>query len=238
MATASAAPLPLAEELRLQALRPYQLLNTMRDETFSELVRLAAKLFNVPIGIVAFIDEEEVSMGLNYGLPPDMDRVDRGETLCSVAMLSEETTVFENLHDHPCDLISPFLVKRLHLGFYAGHTLRTAAGYPIGVLCVIGHEPRTFSEAESELLARLATVVMGLLDLRLHLLQQPAWNQRLWEAIYARIESSVTRLETLGALAAWEAEDGPTARAYQASAREESLRVIAVLTEQIQALRG
>ena len=128
-------------------------------------------------------------------------------------------------------------MKRLYLGFYAGYTLRTAAGYPISVLCIIGHEPRTFSKAESELLARLATVVMGLLDLRLHLLQQPTWNYLLWEAIYARIESLVTHLETLGALAAWEAEDGPIARAYQA-AREESLRVIAVLTEQIQALRA
>ncbi|AWM34532.1 GAF domain-containing protein [Hymenobacter nivis] len=102
-----------------------------------------------------------MSLGLNYGLGPGLDIVDRGETLCSVAMLSEETTVFENLHDHPCDLINPFLVKQLYLGFYAGHALRTAAGYPIGVLCIIGHEPRTFSEAESELLARLATVVMA-----------------------------------------------------------------------------
>jgi|GEM_PF-4986460 len=38
----------------------------------------------------------------------------------------------------------------------------------------ISHEPRTFSEAE--LLARFATVVMSLLDLRLHLPQQPTWN--------------------------------------------------------------
>lgn len=49
------------------------------------------------------------------------------------------------------------------------------AGRPIGVLCVISYEPRTFSEAEAELL-RFATVVMSLLDLRLHLPQQPTWN--------------------------------------------------------------
>ncbi|MFD1468999.1 GAF domain-containing protein [Hymenobacter caeli] len=238
MAIAHLASLPLAEELRLQALRPYQLLNTMQDETFTELVRLSAKLFNVPIGIVAFVEEEEVSLGLNHGLEPGLDRVSRGETLCSVALLNEGTTVFENLHDHPCDLVSPMLVQRLRLGFYAGRTLRTAAGYPIGVLCVIGHKPRSFSEAEAGLLERLAAVVMSLLDLRLHLQQQPTWNQRLWEAIYARIDSSVTRLETLAALASWEEEDGPTAQSYQDSAREESLRIIAVLTEQIRALRA
>lgn len=67
-----------------------------------------AKLLNVPIGIVVFVEEEEeVSLDLNYGLEPGLDWVNRGETMCSVAMLREETTVLENLHDHPCDLVGP-----------------------------------------------------------------------------------------------------------------------------------
>ncbi|MVN77775.1 GAF domain-containing protein [Hymenobacter sp. HMF4947] len=229
-------PLPLAEARRLQALRPYQLFNTMRDETFAELVRLTAKLFNVPIGIIAFVEENEVRFGLNYGLDPAMDRVNRWQTLCSVAMLNQETSVFENLHDQPCDLINPTLVHELSLGFYAGSALRTHDGYPIGVLCVIDQKPRSFSSAEAAILERLAAVVMSLLDLRLHLQQQPTWNQQLWERIYTRIDTSVTRLETLAALANWEEqEDSPAALAYQQSTQEEILRVIAVLTEQIQA---
>ena len=87
MALSSTSLLPLTEPLRLEALRPYQVFNTMQDETFVELVRLTAKLFNAPIGIIAFVEEEEVRFGLNYGLAPDMDRVNRWETLCSVAML-------------------------------------------------------------------------------------------------------------------------------------------------------
>ena len=231
--------IPVSEALRLQALRPYQLFNTMRDETFTELVRLAAKLFNVPIGIVAFVEDEEVRFGLNYGLDPTMDRVNRWETLCSVAVLHEETSVFENLQEQPCDLINPGLVQRLNLGFYAGSALRTREGYPVGVLCVIDHKPRTFSPAEADLLERLAAVVMSLLDLRLQLLQEPTWNQQLWASIYTRIETSVTRLETLNSLASWEeAADSEAAVAYRQSTQEEILRVIAVLTEQIQALRA
>ncbi|TDN37443.1 GAF domain-containing protein [Hymenobacter sp. UV11] len=230
---------PLTEGLRLQALRPYQLFNTMRDETFTELVRLAAKLFNVPIGIIAFVEDEDVRFGLNYGLDPTMDRVNRWETLCSMAMLHEETSVFENLKEQPCDLINPGLVQRLNLGFYAGSALRTQEGYPVGVLCVIDHKPRTFSPAEADLLERLAVVVMSLLDLRLQLLQEPTWNQQLWASIYDRIESSVTRLETLASLASWEeTTDSEAAMAYSQSTQEEILRVIAVLTEQIQALQA
>jgi len=230
--------LPLAESLRLQALRPYQLFNTMQDDTFAELVRLAAKLFNVPIGIIAFVEEEHVRFGLNYGLDPELDRVNRWETLCSVAMLHEATSVFGNLHEQPCDLINPELVQRLNLGFYAGSALRTKDGHPIGVLCVIDHQARSFSTSEANLLERLATVVMSLLDLRLHLLQQPTWNQLLWAGIYKRIDTSVTRIETLAGLASWEDDDtSETAQAYQRSTQEEILHIIAVLTEQIQALQ-
>jgi len=231
--------LPLAESLRLQALRPYQLFNTMQDETFTELVRLAAKLFNVPIGIIALVEEEEVRFGLNYGLDPAMDRVNRWETLCSVAMLKEETSVFNDLHEQPCALINPELVQRLHLGFYAGSALRTKEGHAIGVLCVIDTQPRGFTPPEAALLEQMATIVMRLLDLRLHLLQQPTWNQQLWASIYERIDSSVTRLETLAALASWEHDDtSAAAQAYRTSTHEEIARVITVLTEQIQALQG
>jgi hypothetical protein len=224
----------LQEELRLQALRPYMLYNTMKDETFAELVRLAAKLFNVPIAVIAFVEEEEVRFGLNHGLEADMDRVSRWETLCSVALLHEEISIFEDLHSQPCDLINNALVQRLNLGFYAGCTLRTPTGYPIGVLCVIDYKPRHFSSAEGELLTKFAATVMHLLTLRLQLLEQPVWNQQLWLDIYARIEQSVTRLETLAALAAWETDAAtPAALAYQASTQEEILRIIQVLTEQI-----
>jgi GAF domain-containing protein len=230
--------LPLPETLRLQALHPYQLFNTMQDDTFTELVRLAAKLFNVPIGIVAFVEQEEVRFGLNYGLDPSMDRVNRWETLCSVAMLHEETSVFNNLHEQPCDLINPALVQELKLGFYAGSALRTKDGYSIGVLCVIDHKPRTFSPAEADLLEQLAAVVMSLLDLRLQLIQEPTWNQQLWGGIYTRIADSVTRLETLADLASWEDEsDSAAAQAYRQSTQEEALRVVGVLTEQIRALQ-
>lgn len=229
---------PLDEALRLQALRPYQLFNTMQDETFAELVRLAARLFNVPIGIIAFVEEEEVHFGLNYGLDPGLDRVNRWETLCSVAMLHEEISIFEDLGTEPCDLINPILVNRLNLGFYAGSALRTADGYSIGVLCVIDHKPRSFSPAEADLLQRLGTVVMSLLNLRLHLLQQPTWNQQLWAGVYARIDTSITRLETLAALASWEDQpDTPAAQAHQAAIREETLLIIDVLTRHIQALQ-
>ncbi len=228
---------PSDEALRLQALRPYQLFNTMQDETFTGLVRLAARLFHVPIGIIAFVEEEEVRFGLNHGLPPDLDRVNRWETLCSVAMLREEISVFEDLEAQPCDLINPILVQRLRLGFYAGSALRTPEGHAIGVLCVIDHQPRTFSPAEADLLQRLGTLVMDLLGLRLHLLRQSTWDQPLWAAIYTRLTDAILHLEALAGYSSVPA-DKPATLAHLAATRAETLRVIDVLSKDIQALQG
>jgi GAF domain-containing protein len=227
------------EQLRLEALRPYQLFNTMKDETFTELVRLAAKIFNVPMGIIAFVEADTVRFGLNHGLPSGMDKVNRWETLCSVALLHESVSVYEDLHSQPCDLIDPILVRKLNLRFYAGVTLRTTTGFPIGVLCVIDHKARMFYPEESVLLERMGAVVMELLDLRLHLIQQPTWNQQLWEAVYKRVEASVSRLDTLASLAGWEEqEDSEAALAYRASTQDEILRVISILLELIRKARG
>ncbi len=229
-------PLPLAEALRLQALQPYQFVNTMQDETFSELVRLAAKLFRVPISIVAFVEAEEVRFGLNYGLDRAIDRVNRWETLCSVAVLRSETSVFENLHDQPCDLINPTLVHQMHLGFYAGTALRTKEGFPIGVLCVLDQKARSFNQSEAKLLERLAAITMSLLDLRRQLLQQPCWNQQLWQSVYARIEPAITRLETLAAPTDWAQQETLATHTQQVAASEEIMHIISVMAEQIEVL--
>jgi GAF domain-containing protein len=229
-------PLPLSESERLQALRPYQLYSTMNDESFSELVRLAAKLFRVPISIIAFVEAEQVRFGINHGLDQSLDRVNRWETLCSIAMLHDKPSIFENLHDQPCDLINPALVHQLHLGFYAGAALRTKEGFPIGVLCVIDQKARTFDPSEALVLEQLATVVMSLLDLRLHLLRQPTWNQLLWQAIYTRIEASISRLEALADQPGLCKPEDHITYADQLSASQEMLEITTVLAEQIQAL--
>jgi two-component system NtrC family sensor kinase len=51
------APLPPNEEQRLAALRQYQILDTAPENSFDELVRLAAHICGTPIALVSLIDE-------------------------------------------------------------------------------------------------------------------------------------------------------------------------------------
>jgi hypothetical protein len=159
-------------------------------------VRITARLFQVPIALMSLVEEDEVLFKGNFGLP-GAERVGRHLSLCSTAVLRDETVVFRDLEADPCLLTDPFVARQLNLRFYAGHALKTSDGYNIGTLCVIDRKPRQFNKAEDALLTTLATVAMRLLDLRVALGINSAKSFKLWNPVYQAIEGLLGRLEAL-----------------------------------------
>lgn len=230
--------IPANDVQRLQALAPYQLLGNAPDAVFDEVVRLIAKLFRVPIALVSLVEEHNVWFKANFGLA-GAERVARDESMCSVAILQEETTVFGDLLQEPCQLTKSSIVEALQLRFYAGHPLRTATGEAIGALCLIDRRPRVLSEAEQARLPQFATLIMQMLDLRLALRQRAGSSVGIWMQLYYHLDQSLTRLDTLTELASW--EDSPTtsnARKYQQSLDEEANRIMHTLERQVATLLG
>lgn len=224
--------IPANDAERLLALAPYRVLGTAPDAVFDEVVRLTAKLFNVPIALVSLVDEGSVWFKANFGLG-GAERVQRNESVCSVAILQEETTVYEDLRRTPCQLTEPGVAEALKMQFYAGHPLRNDAGYQIGALCIIDREPRQLSAPEQARLQKLAAVVMKMLDLRLALLHQPQQSAAVWLLLYDHLDQSLTRLDTLAELSRWEiSPDTPQARLYQRSLEEEAELVTTILEGQ------
>lgn len=206
--------IPANDSHRLAALAPYLLLGSAPDAVFDEVVRLTAKLFQVLIALVSLVEEGSVWFKANFWLGA-AERVARDESICSVAILQAETTVYEDLTHEPCHLTDPGVAKALNLRFYAGHPLRTVAGQAIGALCILDRQPRVLSAAEQARLQALAALVMQLLDLRLALHQQPARSSATWLQLYQHLDQSLTRLDTLTELARWEeSPDTPAARHY------------------------
>jgi GAF domain-containing protein len=212
--------IPANDTQRLAALQAYHLLGTGPDAVFDELVRLVAQLFDVPIALISLVAEDTVEFQGNFGLA-DVRVVDRPDSVCSVAVLHEATTVFEDLHTNPCQLTNQEAAQQLNLGFYAGHPLRTPTGYNIGALCIIDHQPRVVSEPERTQLELLADIVIHLFDLRLTVLERP---------------EVATAIETLRALGQW--EDSVTtlaAQQYRRSIDEEAQLIIQALGAEVRA---
>jgi GAF domain-containing protein len=152
--------IPDNEEERLEKFYSLNILDTHREEgTFKHIAAMAARMFHVPIALVNFVDSEYVhtkgSAGMDVTQP-----VPRGTSLCSLAVLREGATVFQNALEEPCLLATPLVTGEFGLRFYAAAPLTTTDGYHVGALCIVDTQPREFSASDQKILENLASVVM------------------------------------------------------------------------------
>jgi len=147
------AELPEDESNRLHTLHSIDILDTPHEERFDRIVRLAKRLYDVPIAIVGLVDEKRQWFKAKIGV--DITESDRDSSFCSHAILG--TMVFvvpDTLKDHRF-IDNPFVVNPPHIRFYAGYPL-TVSGFKLGTLCILDSRPRYFTTAELDGLKDLA----------------------------------------------------------------------------------
>ena len=190
------APLPDNEEARLQALRAHAILDTPGEAAYDRITRLAARLLNVPIANVTFIDEQRQWFKACYGL--SVRESAREISFCGHAILSETPLIVPNALEDPRFRENPLVLGEPNIRFYAGVPLKTSLGLPLGSLCVIDTKPRQFSTEDIGVLEDLAAIVCDELELRLSGLQLQAETA-------ARAHASQALAESLNDLRALEA---------------------------------
>ena len=158
--------IPQNDEARLAALHRYEVLDTPPEGAFNKIANLTRDIFDTPIALVALVDKDRVFFKANAGMA-NTQNVERGISLCSLAVLKDGATVFENAPENPCLLHNPLVAGSFGLRFYAGAPITTSDGYRIGTVCIVDHKPRSFSEKEQRMLENMASLVMDELELRL-----------------------------------------------------------------------
>lgn len=157
--------IPENDAERISKLQEFEILDTPPEGAFNHIAAMAARMFNVPIALVALVDEERVWFKANVGME-GVENVDRGISLCSLAILTDGPTVFPDAVNEPCLLANPLVRGNFGLRFYAGAPLTTSDGYNLGTLCIVDKQPREFSESDQKLLSQLAGIVMDEIELR------------------------------------------------------------------------
>ena len=153
------------EQQRLDALRRYRIFNTEAEKSFKNIARLVAEIFHAPIAMISLVDDQEVSFQSSIGIEAHIGP--RGESFCSLTVLSPEVHVVENALEDPVVSENPLVCGTFGLRFYAGAPLITPDGFRIGTVCIVDTKPRAFNEHERRILAGMATVVMEQIELHL-----------------------------------------------------------------------
>jgi sigma-B regulation protein RsbU (phosphoserine phosphatase) len=157
---------PPDEEARMAAVRRYDILDTPPDGAFDRIASAAADLFGVPIAIVSIVDTDRIWFKSHHGLD-GVTEIGRDPGLCASAILGDRPWVVTDAVVDPRTLANPLVAGDFGLRFYAGAPLTTSDGHNLGTLCVLDHQPREVTAAETRILTHLASVVVDELELRL-----------------------------------------------------------------------
>lgn len=148
---------PVNEQARLDTLRSLNILDSVREERFDRLTRLARRLFNVPIAFVSIVDAERewFKSSLGFELTETAREISfSGHTiLVDDLLVVPDTTLDERFHDNPLVTNTPYI------RFYAGCPITARNGTKLGTFAIMDHRPRDLSEGERDLLHDLASMV-------------------------------------------------------------------------------
>jgi diguanylate cyclase (GGDEF)-like protein len=140
------AQIPLNEPERIASLRKMLLLSSPDEEAFDRVTRAAQRMFGVPIALISLIDSNRQWFKSCIGLP--VRETGRDVSFCGHAIMKEELMVIENARLDPRFADNPLVTDPPQVIFYAGRPLRNAENFLVGTLCVIDHQPRSFSQED------------------------------------------------------------------------------------------
>src|SRR3954447_3973642 len=187
-------PFPPDETERLVSLRALQILDTPREERFDRIVRLARRIFDVPIALVSLIDADRQWFKACIGL--DGTQASRETGFCPHAILSPDTFVVPDALEDERFAGNPLVVGEPYIRFYAGQPIATPDGHRVGTLCIIDTTPRHLTSEELSPLRDLAAQVereMASVEIA-DLLAEQRRVQREQRRVEAALRSSEERL--------------------------------------------
>ena len=160
------APVILENEAeRMNELYKYELLDTLYEDEFQDIVLLASRICNVPISLITLVDMNRQWFKAKLGL--DASETARNVSFCGHAINQEDLFEVEDATTDERFYDNPLVTGEPNIRYYAGMPLITDAGYKIGTLCVIDRKPRQLDEEQTFAMTVLSRQVIKLFELRL-----------------------------------------------------------------------
>ena len=153
------------EQHRLRELASYGVLDTEPEAAFENLVRVAARVADVPTAMVTLLDEHRQWFKARIGFEASVTDRD-GASFCEHVVRTERELEVVDARTDPRFADHAFVTGAPFLVFYAGFPLVTPGGSVLGTLCVLDSTPHHLTADQHDILRVLADPVMTELELR------------------------------------------------------------------------
>jgi GAF domain-containing protein len=159
-------PVPANEARRLKVLWQYEVLDTVPEEIFDDLVELASTICGAPMALISLVDESRQWFKARVGV--SATETSRDVSFCAHAILQPDVFIVPDATQDARFKENPLVVADPKIRFYAGAPLITPDGHALGTLCVLDKEPRELDANQKKALRVLARLVVTQLELRRH----------------------------------------------------------------------
>jgi GAF domain-containing protein len=186
------APITTTEAARVAALNRYAILDSEPEQSFDDLVILAAHICQTPIAMLSLVDDHRQWFKSQLGV--QVQETPRESSICVHAIQQGDLFIVPDTLQDARFRENPLVTGEPHIRFYAGAPLINEDGFALGTLCVVDREPRELDAAQKEAISALGRLALRQMELRMNLqLLKDALNDRTREE-HAR-ELELKRLE-------------------------------------------
>ena len=153
------------EQERIAALKSYDILDTLSEDEYDGITRLAAQICGTKISLIIFVDENRQWFKSKVGI--DTTETPKEIAFCNHAIQTPNAIfVIEDSSKDSRFKDNPLVKGDPNVKFYAGVPLVDKDQYALGTLCVIDDKPQKLSDIQLDALRTLSKSVVNLLELR------------------------------------------------------------------------
>ena len=156
--------IPPNESDRQVALERYNILDTLPEQEYDDLTRLAASICDTPIALISLIDRDRQWFKSSVGI--DTKETPRDISFCAHIVADNAILNVPDVTQDPRFTDNPLVVNDPNIRSYIGVPLTTSDNFILGSLCVIDRQPRDLTPLQIQQLESISRLVISQLELR------------------------------------------------------------------------
>lgn len=154
------------EQQRVAALRNYRVLDTISEEEFDAITKMASYICDTPISLITLIDKERQWFKSALGVG-DLKETPREIAFCTHTIAeTDEFLVVNDLTQDERFVNNPFVLGEPFVKFYAGVSLINPDGHKLGTVCVFDQKERQLEPGQLDALKTMSKYIISLLEER------------------------------------------------------------------------